>query len=334
MGAHLTAGAFKTWHFPLRWDHHSRSKKALSLLRLAKYLRTSVHPDFLLPYVSEACKITGLVWRLSDAKYCWWNQRDEGRELFGSRLEKRLLENLPDIVSNSWEGRDFLVAKFGLSASRVRVLNNAVVLPELTDGSLWREKLELGVDDQLVLMVANLTAYKDHGTLLRAFSNVVHGPDGLHAHLALAGRLGETTRELKAMAFDLGLQGRLHILGEISEVDPLYDAADLVVHSSTHEGCPNAVLEGMAHGKCIVGPDISGLRQALGANATKQFLSAPGDVPGLARTIRDALMNDSARNLAGHQNSARIASEFSLGGLALEVLNGIEDVCVNSPSTA
>lgn len=324
MGSHLSSEGFEVFRFPVGWSHRTRGAKALRLAKLARYIRKEVRPDYLLPYVSEACKITGLVWRFTGAKYCWWNQRDEGRDLYGSRLEHRLIKSMPDIVSNSWQGRDFLISTFGLSPTRIRVLNNAVITPQRSDGSEWRNRLGLKPEDRLALMVANLTMYKDHATLLRSFAEVIGKPSGHSFHLALAGRFGETTLAIKALAFDLGLSRHLHLLGEVKDVDALYDAADLVVHSSIKEGCPNAVLEGMAHSKCVVGTDISGLHQALGANARAPFLSAAGDVAGLANSIRITLTDDSIREAAGRANADRIATEFTIEGLAQNVLEGIQ----------
>jgi glycosyltransferase involved in cell wall biosynthesis len=254
---------------PLDWGHRltwrkSKLAKAGRLFGFTRFARNVVKPDFLLPYVGENSKVAGLIWRRAGARYTWWNQRDEGREIHGSRLDRWVLKTVPDVVSNSWEGKDFLKEKFGLPDSRVRVINNAITIPSPADGTGWRARLGLTSDDRLLLMTANLTKYKDHDTLLRAFALARATPGGHRLHLALAGRTDERGTHLKALAFDLGLGASIHFVGAVADMDPLYAAADLVVHSSVTEGCPNAVLEGMAHGKCVVGTDISGLRQALG----------------------------------------------------------------------
>lgn len=64
--------------FPLHIGLASWSDR-LQLLKLAAVLRHQLRPDFLLPYVWMHCRAVGAIWRLTGAKFCWWNQRDEGR---------------------------------------------------------------------------------------------------------------------------------------------------------------------------------------------------------------------------------------------------------------
>lgn len=328
MTDHLSQAGIPVHIHPLDWEHRltwrrSPIAKSARLAGFARYVRNTVKPDFLLPYVGVNSKVAGLIWRRARARYTWWNQRDEGRLIYGSRLDRWVLDHVPDVVSNSWDGRDFLVEKCGVPFDRVRIINNAVLIPEATDGSSWREKLGLGGGDKLALMAANFTEYKDHDTLLKAFA-ITTGSPGDQYHLALAGRLDETANRLKAMAFDLGLGGRVHFVGPVADMDPLYAAADLVVHSSRTEGCPNAVLEGMSHSKCVVGTDIGGLRQALGEVQSQRFLAPAGDAAKLAALISMAFESSELRNEGGAANRARIETEFSPDKLLQNVLSGIQ----------
>ena len=324
----LTEAGIPVHTHPLDWGHRltwrrTRIAKSVRLIGFTRFVRREVKPDFLLPYVGENSKVAGLIWRRVGARYTWWNQRDEGREIHGSRLEHRLLRTLPDVVSNSWEGKHFLMEKFGLADERVRVINNAIPLPAAADGSAWRSRLGIGSDDRLLLMTANLTKYKDHDTLLRAFALARSQASGNRLHLVLAGRPDERAVHLKALAFDLGLGESLHFLGTVPDMDPLYAAADLIVHSSMLEGCPNAVLEGMSHAKCVVGTDITGLRQALGEEGADGFLAPPQNAAALADRIVNALRSDDLLRASGERNRLRIAKEFSPETLRDSVLAGV-----------
>ncbi len=62
----------------------------------------------------------------------------------------------------SWEGRDFLIEKFQLPVGRVRVINNGIELPSPRDRMAARATLGLQSSDLMILMMANLTAFKDH----------------------------------------------------------------------------------------------------------------------------------------------------------------------------
>lgn len=323
----LRVRGIKPWVYPLKWNRNPISK-AWQLRKLARFIKTNIRPDYLLPYIGFNCKIIGMIWRRTGATYTWWNQRDEGRGIYGSKLEKRMLEELPDVVSNSFEGRDFLVRKFGIPSDRVRVINNGIELPAAENSHDWRGKLNLGADDILITMVANLTKFKDHTTLLKAFAQLRQTDVGANCHLVLAGRHSDAVTELKVLAFDLGLSGCVQMIGSVEDVSGLLRATDLVVHSSFTEGCPNSVLEAMSHGRCVVGTDVSGLRQAVGDEMCESVLAPPNDANKLAAILERFAGDRTLRAEFGCENLKRIESEFSVSGLAENVLRGIQTRCL------
>lgn len=305
--------------FPLTWNA-SRIVRFLELRRLSNFIRHEIEPQILLPYIGFNCKIIGLIWRKTGAEFTWWNQRDEGRDIFGSWAERRVIRDVPAVVSNSYEGRDFLVARFGLPPDTVSVLNNGVTLPEESQPgtSSWRERLGIANGGLLFTMVANLTIYKDHLTLLKAFKRCCESERRLH--LAIAGMFHRTTQELKALAFDLGLGGKVHFLGPIDSVNDLLQATDVYVHSSYTEGCPNAVLEAMSNGLCVCGTDISGMRQAIG-EAQADLLAPPKDDIALSKILLLLANDETKRKKIGRENRVRIAECFDPTILAESVLN-------------
>ncbi len=65
----------------------SRCQRLGGLSGLARALRAA-RPDVLLPYTMPANIACGLVWRLTGARACLWNQRDAGLQRFGRKLER------------------------------------------------------------------------------------------------------------------------------------------------------------------------------------------------------------------------------------------------------
>lgn len=307
---------------PLTWNQ-GKAKQLLSLVNLTKLIRYKIKPDYLLPYIGFNCKVTGLIWKLCNVKFTWWNQRDEGREVFGSSLEKRIMKSVPGIVSNSYEGRDFLIKCFELRPESIAVINNGIPLPQKADRFYWRKRLNLNSDHFLISMVANLTEYKDHLTLLRAFAELRKSDLGTRCHLCLAGSHGATIQAVKSLAFDLRLADCVHLPGAVQNVSDLWSATDLAVHSSIKEGCPNAVLEAMSHSLAVCGTNISGIRQALGENGTS-FLAEPGNYESLADILAKLLQHDSVRQTLGTENRKRIEQNFSPQLLMTTVLNYIK----------
>jgi glycosyltransferase involved in cell wall biosynthesis len=294
-------------------------------LRLAAFIKKEIHPDFILPYVWMHCRILGAIWKSTGAKFCWWNQRDEGRGLRGTRLERKLLRSLPAVVSNSWEGRDFLVHRFQLSTERVSVVNNGIELPTLQKDPSWKLHLGIPANSKLIAMVANLTRFKDHATLLKSFAETRQLCPEHDVHLALIGSLAEETERLKALAWDLDLGRSLHFTGSVNSVEQALRSVDMVVHSSITEGCPNGALEAMALGLPVLGTDISGMRQALGEMQSDKCLSSPGNWKELAEKIAQRLRSPEHCITEGQHNRKRIEEHFSITKMATESLQIISE---------
>src|ERR1051325_1184822 len=130
----------RTYVFPyyFRWP---RPKRIGALLRLACFLRFHIRPDGLLPFVGVHSKTAALVWPYSGARFCWWNQQDEGRDLTGTAVERRILQRTPCITSNSIIGQEFLSRTYGLSPARVLIYNNGTPIPQISKPSgVWRAR--------------------------------------------------------------------------------------------------------------------------------------------------------------------------------------------------
>ena len=292
----------------------SAARRTRTLARIALHLRLQVKPQAILPFGSPASKATGLIWRRAAARYTWWNQQDEGRGLGGTATERRILLNVPDVTSNSWAGRDFLASTYGLNPSKIRVYNNGTPLPDQDNPpGRWRTRLDAG-DRPIVAMIANVTPFKDHETLIEAWQQVKAAfPPGREPLLALAGYAENAKLQsaIKTRAFDLGLSSNdVRFLGAIDDVEGLIRDSQLVVHSSVTEGCPNSVCEAMAVGRAIVASDIPGCRQALGDS--KEQLVPGKDAASLGRRIVDLLNDDNVRQQIGMRNRQRIRTEFSI----------------------
>ena len=300
---------------PLPW-FAGRKERVKGLAQFAWALRRA-RPDVVLPYLIMPNVACGLVWRWTGARVCIWNQRDGSFERLAPRAEHRAVRRTPWFVSNSAHGAAFLTRTLGAPPERVRVIRNGVQLDAPRAGrAAWRARL--GIDDHTVAacMVANLTRYKDHETLLRAWRRVLDyaGAAGRDAVLILAGRIegsGSTYPFLKGMAHDLKLGEGLRFLGQVEDVSGLLSAVEFGVLSSRAESSPNGVLECMAAGLAVAGTDNPGIRDAVRTDGY-QLLAPPGDAEALAERILRLVTDPSLRAKLGAANRLRIADEFSL----------------------
>jgi glycosyltransferase involved in cell wall biosynthesis len=302
--------AWRSAPVPLPWS----GRRLTQLKRLAVFARElrRARPDVILPFMFMPSVACGLVWRLTGARLCVWNQRCEGRDRLGRWAEKLAVRFTPCFVANSEHGADFMVRTLGIRRDLLHVVHNGVQLaPPQWDRAKWREHLGVSDDCLLACMVANLQMYKDHVTLLKAWRIVVDRLKAMNRQsvLLLAGRFDETHHSLKALAYDLELGRGVRFMGQVKDVSGLLGAVDMGVHSSVNEGCPNGVLECMAAGLAVAGTDYPGIREAVGARGY-EFLAPPGDDVALAERIIALALNPEARREAGTANSLRIESEF------------------------
>jgi|GEM_PF-207490 len=283
-------------------------KRLSSLLRLAVTLRRA-RPDVLLPYTSVPNVACGLVWKWTGARVCVWNQRDEGLLPLTTRWERWAVKRTPHFVSNSNAGARFLREQLKVSAAKVRVVQNGI--EESTaklDCVAWRQRLEIYDASFVACMVANLHTNKDHATLLKAWNKVVTACPA--AVLVLAGRHDDAYESLIALAYELGIERNVRFAGHVSDVPGLLSAVDIGVFSSRSEGCPNGVLECMAAGLAVVGTDIEGIREVVGASGV-QLLAPPGDAEALAQIILKLVGDPNLCSRIGEENRRRITESFN-----------------------
>ncbi|GHB92084.1 glycosyltransferase family 4 protein [Cerasicoccus arenae] len=308
------------FHFPYNEKKTGR-RKFLMLYQLAQFIRHQIKPDVILPFVSVHSKPVCLIWKWTGAHYIWWNQQDEGRGLFKSKMEQRALNNAVHITSNSRAGAEFISENYDIPYENIVVYNNGTPIPEAHKlKPIWRDKIGVKQNQLLVSMVANIIPFKDHDTLFRAWSLVIKSARTTSLPLpilALAGHLLDAKHVLglKALAFDLGLGDSVRFLGPIDTTNELLYESDIVVHSSIKEGCPNAVCEAMALGRAVVGTDISGIRQALGDDHVELVYAKPHDPVDLADKINTLLHDEALRKELGAANLQRIKTSFSIQGM-------------------
>jgi glycosyltransferase involved in cell wall biosynthesis len=178
--------------------------------------------------------------------------------------------------------RGFLAGDPRLDPSRVITLLDGVRAPvrQAPAGTVRRE---LGIPAEAVVVgaVGRLASQKRFDRLLRALAGV---PQPVHCVIAGA---GPQRARLEALARELGMRDRLHLLGFRADVGDVLDALDLFVVSSDREGLANAMLEAMAFGLPVVSTEVSGAREALEPDAGEP---RPGIVvPVEEDALRDAL---------------------------------------------
>lgn len=308
------------------WECRHVFQNLKALWKFALFLRRE-KPDLLLPYTFFPNIVCGLVWRLSTAKLCVWNQRDEGFFLereFWRTLAVRLT---PLFVANSKSGKQSLLETFAVNPQSISVIPNGVSLEKgLMSRNDLRTRLMVNEDSFVACMVANINANKDHITLLKAWRYFIDEvalvlPSPV---LILAGRVDSGLSHLVNLVYSLSLGDFVKFLPEVDDVTGLYEASDLCVYSSKSEGLPNAVLEAMASGLPVVATDIPGIRDAVGPDGYR-FLASSGNPKELSERIGLFFKEPTLRTSIGDKMRQRVKERFDSSRLSGRMVSFIAE---------
>ncbi len=177
-----------------------------------------------------------------------------------------------------------------------------------------RRELHLGEDERLVLSVGNLYPVKGHDVLVRAAAELARRRPELRWRVAVAGR-GEEEDELQSLAAELGIAGRLELLGYRADVADLLAAADVFVLPSRSEGLPLALLEAMFAGLPIVASNVGGIPEVV-EDGEEALLVPVEDAGALAGALERLLTDvELARDLSDRARR-RARKDYSVSAMA------------------
>jgi glycosyltransferase involved in cell wall biosynthesis len=156
-------------------------------------------------------------------------------------------------------------------------------------------------DTRLVTLVGRLTSPKTPEVFVDAAAMVLK--DHPATTFLVVGD-GEKREDLEAQIRRLGVEGKVVLAGLRSDVPEILAASDITVHSSTHEGLPKTVLEGMAAGTPVVATAVGGV-PAVVEHGVSGLLVDPLDPAQLAHAISILLHDEPLRRrLAAAASSA------------------------------
>jgi glycosyltransferase involved in cell wall biosynthesis len=182
---------------------------------------------------------------------------------------------------------DDLAAVAGLPRQRVSVINNPVIVPELSQmmAQPCYHPWLVGDHPPVLLAVGRLSPQKDFECLLRAFATV---RASTAARLLILGEGPERPR-LESLVRELGLDSDVQLPGWVGNPYPYMARSDLFVLSSRWEGLPTVLIEALYCGLRIVSTDCpSGPREILDGGRFGSLVPV-GDPQALAGAILGAL---------------------------------------------
>jgi glycosyltransferase involved in cell wall biosynthesis len=181
----------------------------------------------------------------------------------------------------------------------------------------WIEVLSNGVDLQRfenatprppstakrrVGLVAGLRPVKNIEIFVRAAKIVCDADDDVVFQIAGEGPLRPA---LEALIQDLGLTGKVNLLGAGQDVPSFLAGLDAAVLCSQSESLPNAVLEYMAAGKAIVATAVGGIPELI-EHERQGLLVPPDDADALAQAVLRLLRDRTLAAQLGASGRCRV----------------------------
>lgn len=196
--------------------------------------------------------------------------------------------------------------------SKMTVLMNGVDLP--SGQKIYSER----TNGAIILNVGSLNPKKGHKHLIEA--SAILRDKGLNFEMHIYGR-GKEKQNLEGLIKLLKLNEMVFLHEPVTyrELSQKYFDADIFVLSSLWEGCPNVLLEAMAHGTASVTTLVSGAKEIVENGKCGMFANV-GDASSLAQKI-EILINDyELRKKIGISAKKRIESDYSMQAHLLKLL--------------
>lgn len=219
------------------------------------------------------------------------------------------------LVAVSEAARVFHIVQ-GVDATKCIVVHNGVDLdvfrPRPATGYLHRE-LGLPPDARLVAAIGQLGLRKATDVALTAALRTAEALTDVHwlivgERTSCKDESREFESRLRSLAAEPPLTGRVHFLGQRSDVAQLMNECALLVHSARQEPLGRVLLEAAASGLPVVATDVGGTREIFRDEADGAVLVAVGDHSAIAEAVA-ALLSDETRRLALAASGRRRAEQ-------------------------
>lgn len=230
------------------------------------------------------------------------------------RRRREKLAKLDAVIAISPAIREELL-EYGVPENKIASIPNGVDVelfePVRSAAERQAARAEFGWPDMpTVIFAGGINRRKRPHLIIEAIALLKK--QGLDAQLVLAGPFDDAVyrNEMRALAAARGIQDRLHWLGFVEQIAPLYRAAEMSCLPSRLEGLPNSVLESMASGiPCLV-TKIPGSVDLVDDQVTGRHVDPTGE--SIAVAIADYLDSPSIAQLHGQAARNKAESQYDV----------------------
>jgi glycosyltransferase involved in cell wall biosynthesis len=228
-------------------------------------------------------------------------------------LDQRAARRTDVIVAVSEPLRGYMAERLKLPAERIEVVINGVdtsiFVPKPPSGAL-RKELGLSPEQPIIGSIGRLEAVKGYENVIKAFALL---PSADPAPVLVIAGEGAARPELEALIRELGVAGRVFLLGWRDDGLELLPHFSCFAMGSWSEGTSVSLLEAMASGLAPVVTAVGGNLDVLGPDLRDQAVPA-GDVAALAQRLERVLIPAVAREI-GAKARHQVETNFGLAAM-------------------
>lgn len=230
-----------------------------------------------------------------------------------------LTRSLSDgLIANSHSGKRFVHRTLGVPLERIHVIHNGINTERFCPGDGREAREEWGIDetDQVVGMVASFKRQKNHAMFFK-MANAIHRKFPRAWFLCVGEPLRDNFagaedyhREMSELVRTVDAHDRILMLGSRKDMRNVYNACDVTVLTSRHEGTPNVLLESMACGVPVVATRVSD-NEHIVADGETGFIVELDDVESMAARVAGLLADPGRRFQMAEAARTRVCEHFS-----------------------
>lgn len=247
--------------------------------------------------------------------------------------EKYLVEQSDQVICCSNYMANEIVQLFGISAEKVRVIQNGVVPDNIIAPPLkGLQRQHYAKDDEfIVFFVGRLVKEKGVEVLLEALPYVLESIPNTKAIISGKGPMLE---ELARQAKNRGIADKVMFTGFISDIqrNRLFASADVAVFPSFYEPFGIVALEAMAAGIPVIVSDVGGMGEVV--EHGKDGLKIPaGNAKELAEAVKTLLSDKALRKTLrneGHLKANTIYSWDTAASMTADIYRQVWEKNTNS----
>ena len=222
------------------------------------------------------------------------------RKYFKEAYKEILKDNKIQFSHNSDAGKLSYSSWLKIPQKRFSVIHNGIDFTEFEvssdDGKVQEIIDSFSIPDDAVIIgcVFRMVREKRPNLWIDALHKCIQSNDRIHGIMVGGGPL---MPEISAKISELGLEKRIHLVGQTNNVKPWLDKYDLFLLTSSVEGLPNVLIEAQAFGVPVISTEAGGARDTFIDGTTGHIVSDnSNDISErIISTVNDSVWMENAR---------------------------------------